>query len=172
MRALSHLLGTVRSDKFSRAVISAKEKPQKDFISTFDVDGILACVGFERSNFEFTATLDRVAASGVINNESAHHTCGIPHEPRPVGKAAAFTRGDVKIGLMQQCCNAQTYRGSSALSPPSTAPIKEEIVDPTRHAPAGESPRVPFSLAHLPVTTKVPRPSTTLRSICISIRRI
>jgi len=70
MRAFSHLLCTVRSDKFSRAAISAKENPQKnlhvyqfsklrvdfgeliqgiaDQREFFGVNPILACVGFER----------------------------------------------------------------------------------------------------------------------------
>ena len=34
MRAFSHFLCTVRSDKFSSAAISAKENPQKNFMST------------------------------------------------------------------------------------------------------------------------------------------
>src|SRR5437868_11392112 len=35
---------------------------------------IFAYVGLQRSNFEFTAALDRVATVGVIDNQSAHHT--------------------------------------------------------------------------------------------------
>src|SRR5437868_8002858 len=68
---------------------------------------IFAYVGLQRSNFEFTAALDRVATAGVIDNQSAHHTRGIPHEARAVWKAVAFTRRDIEIGLVQQRCDAE-----------------------------------------------------------------
>src|SRR5258705_7687261 len=62
------------------------------------VNGILAWVGFERSNFKLAPTFDRVSASGMINDQSTHHSCGIPHEPRPIGKPLAFSFANASLG--------------------------------------------------------------------------
>jgi len=56
---------------------------------------------------------------------------------------------------------------AAALSPLSAAPMSKEIVDPTRHTPAGESPLVALSVAHLAVTTKVSISSIASRNVCI-----
>src|SRR5437667_1104826 len=91
------------------------------------VDQILTCFGLQRSNFEFTAALDRVAAPGMINDQSAHPTLGIPHEPRPVGKPTAFTRGDVEIGLVQKSCDTQACRRSPSCQFPFRQSVQFRI---------------------------------------------
>jgi hypothetical protein len=48
-------------------------------------------------------------------------------------------------------------------SPLSAAPMSKEIVDSTRHTPAGESPRNALSVAHLPATTNVLSSSTPVQ---------
>ena len=44
---------------------------------------------------------------------------------------------------------------AAALSPVSAAPMREEIVDSTRHPPASESPSNAFSVAYLEMATKI-----------------
>src|SRR5690349_13230486 len=75
---------------------------------------MFAYVGLERGNLEFTAALDRIAAPGVVNDQSAHYARRIPHKPRPVGKLVSFTSGNIEIGLVQQRCDAQASRGSES----------------------------------------------------------
>src|SRR5215472_6831449 len=70
----------------------------------FRVDEILDCVSFKGSNLELTAALDRVAASGVIDDQSAHHTRRIPHEARSVGE---------KLGLRVRLCPDKPHAGAS-----------------------------------------------------------
>jgi hypothetical protein len=57
----------------------------------------------------------------MINDRSTHHSCGIPHEP--IGKAVAFTFGDVEIRLVQQRCDAQACRRS----PPCQFPFRHPV---------------------------------------------
>ena len=96
-------------DKFSKFRLHLRQLIQRiaDGREFFRVDEILACVGFELSNFELTAALDRVAASGVIDDQSAHHTRRISTEARSVGKRLAFAFGYVQISLMQKRRNTQ-----------------------------------------------------------------
>ncbi len=93
----------------------------------FSVNRILAWVGFERSNFKLASAFDRVSASGMINDQSTHHSCGIPHEPRPIGKAVAFTLGDVEIRLVQQRCDAQACRRSPSCQFPFRHPVQFRV---------------------------------------------
>src|SRR6266481_4182600 len=155
----------------------------------FSVNRILAWVGFERSNFEFTPALDCVAAPGVINDQSAHHTCGITHEPRPVGKAVAFARGDVEIGLVQKCRNAEACWGSPSCQFPFCQSVQFRVQSAEQcirgraiaafsraNERGNRRPHAALSclrmalnrlsLAHLPVTTNVFSSSTTSNNIC------
>src|SRR5215469_5701709 len=79
-------------NKFSKFRLHLRQLIQciADGREFFRVDETLDCIGFKRSNLELTAALDRVAASGVIDDQSAHHTRRITHEARSVGKRLAF----------------------------------------------------------------------------------
>src|SRR5262249_42873726 len=66
------------------------------------VDGILVNIRPERSDFKFAASLDCIPAPSMINDQSAHHPCGISHKPQPVRKAIAFACSNIQVSLMQE----------------------------------------------------------------------
>jgi len=59
------------------------------------------------------ATLLRLAAPGVIDNEPAHNSRGIAHKAAFVGKFSAVPSGDIQIRFVQEFCNRQTYSAAS-----------------------------------------------------------
>src|SRR5215469_7270246 len=112
-------------NKFSKFRLHLRQLIQciADAREFFRVDEILDCVGFKRSDLELTAALDRVAASGVIDDQSAHHTRRIPHEARSVGKRAAFVLGYAQISPRR---GLRTPR-VCGLPPPCFSPLPQWV---------------------------------------------
>jgi hypothetical protein len=64
-------------------------------------------VRLERRDLEGAAALLGVPASGVVDDEPAHHPGGVTHEPRLVGEGRAGAGRHVQIRLVQEGGRAQ-----------------------------------------------------------------
>jgi hypothetical protein len=59
-----------------------------------------------RSQLELSATLLRLAAPGVVDDQAAHHPSGISHEALLVGELVAVDPRQVEVRLVQQARRA------------------------------------------------------------------
>ena len=129
MRAFSQSRCAVRSDTPIIAAISTNEKPQKNFRSTMrasrasvasssssaslrrvsstGVGHRLDDVGGDRGDLELPATLLRLAAPRVVDDEPPHDPGRVSHEAVAVGKCRALTIGNVEIRLVQKRSRAK-----------------------------------------------------------------
>src|SRR5678815_352356 len=51
---------------------------------------------------KFAAALQRTTLAYVVDDQTAHRACCVRKEARPIWKTGV-ARGDVKVGLVQQC---------------------------------------------------------------------
>jgi hypothetical protein len=113
------------------AAISSNEKPQKNFqvndfhqrwigflklvqrfadpIQLVVVNGVPR-FGPDRSNLELTSAFLCTAASGIVNDQSSHHSRSIPHESRAIWELYCVSLSNLNICLMQKSCGAEAYR--------------------------------------------------------------
>jgi len=67
------------------------------------------CLRPDRRNLELTSPFLGASATGVVNDEPAHHLCSVSDEARTIGERRSAA-GDLNIGLMQEGRRAESYR--------------------------------------------------------------
>ncbi len=104
----------------------------------FSVNGILAWVGFERSNFKLAPAFDRVSYASC----NSVVTLRLAGDPR-----RASSRFAIRCNSEYRVLNSSS---AAAPSPHSASLISEEIVGPTRHLPIDETPQSAFQRRAFP----------------------
>src|SRR5208282_4242437 len=66
-------------------------------------------VASKRRNLELAAPLLSLAAARVIDNQAAHHSSGVSHEPVAIGEGSSVLPGYLDICLMQESGSAEGH---------------------------------------------------------------